>query len=149
MRTFYQIVVIFFLIPLCTTPAVAQNITGQWKTIDDETGKARSVVEIYRGNDGKYYGKVVKLFPEPGEDPNPLCTECSKNDSRYNKPVIGMIIITGLSRKGNEYRGGKILDPENGNEYSCRIKLQDRKLNVRGFLGFSLIGRSQTWLPYK
>ena len=140
---------LFLLSLLFTTPVIAQNITGKWKTIDDETGKARSVVEIYRGTDGKFYGKVVKIFPEPGEDPNPLCTECNKSDPRYNQPVIGMVIINGLTKKGSEYSGGKILDPENGNEYNCRIRPENGKLNLRGYLGFSWIGRTQMWLPYE
>ncbi len=149
MRITYHITTSFFLLFLCLSSVKSQDITGKWKTIDDNTGKARSVIEIYQGNDGKYYGKVVKIFPEPGEDPNPRCTECSKDDPRYNQPILGMVIINELTKKGSEYSGGKILDPETGNEYSCKIRLKNGKLVVRGYMGFSLLGRSQTWLPYE
>lgn len=126
----------------------SQDIVGKWKTIDDETGKAKSVVEIYKGTDGLYYGKIIKLFPEPGEDPNPKCTKCSGN--LYNKPIIGMVIINKMKKKGNNlWDDGTILDPGNGNTYDCKMWIEKGNLQVRGYLGFSIFGRSQTWLPYK
>ena len=128
--------------------AKAQDIVGQWKTIDDETNEVKSVVEIYKGKDGKYYGKIIKLFPKPGEDPNPKCTECSGD--KYNKPIIGMVILTGLEKEGkNDWDDGEILDPESGNVYDCKMWIEDGNLHVRGYLGWSLIGRSQVWKPYK
>jgi len=126
----------------------AQDIIGQWKTIDDETNKPKSIVEIYKGPNGKYYGKIVKLFREPGEDPNPVCDECKGN--KKNKPIKGMIILTGLEKVGNnDWDNGEILDPGNGEVYDCKMWIEDGKLQVRGYLGWSLFGRSQTWLPYK
>jgi uncharacterized protein (DUF2147 family) len=125
----------------------AQDIIGLWKTIDDETGKAKSVVKIYKGGDGKYYGKITKLFREPSEDQDPLCTECS--GTRKDKKIIGMIIITGLEKKGSSWSGGKILDPANGKEYGCTISISsDGNLDVRGYLGVSALGRTQVWMPY-
>jgi len=138
----------FLLMFLFSFGAVAQDIVGLWKTIDDETGKAKSVVEIYKGGDGKYYGKITKLFREPGEEANPKCEECK--GSKKNQPIIGMIIITGLQKsKTNLWNDGEILDPGNGSVYDCKMWIEGKNLQVRGFLGWSVIGRSQTWLPYK
>ncbi len=129
--------------------AYAQHdITGYWKTIDDKTHKPKSVVHIYKAHDGKYYGKIVKLFREPGEDPNPKCDKCPGD--RRNKPIIGMVILTKLEKVGpNKWDHGRILDPGNGNIYDCKMWLENGKLQVRGYIGWSLIGRSQQWLPYK
>lgn len=132
---------------LVASPIFAQSIVGKWKTIDDETNKAKSVVEIYKGGDGKYYGKITKLFREPGEDQNPKCTECKGN--KKNKPIIGMIIITGMEKDGDKYDDGEILDPASGNVYDCKMWRDGKNLKVKGYLGFSFIGREQTWLPYK
>lgn len=124
--------------------ANAQDIIGKWKTIDDNTGKARSIVEIYKKGD-KVFGKVVKLFREPGEDPDPICEECS--GKKKNQKVIGMEIITDMvfDEDDNEYDKGEILDPENGKLYDCKLWVEDGKLKVRGYLYF--LYRTQTWLP--
>lgn len=116
------------------------QIEGKWKTIDDETGKAKSYVEIFKKSDGKYYGKVVQLLIKP-EDPN--CTGCK--DDRKGKPILGMEVIRGLSKDGNEFTGGTITDPKNGKTYKCTVTRDGDKLNVRGYMGISLIGRTQTW----
>lgn len=121
--------------------ATAQGVIGQWKTIDDETGEAKSIVEIYEQN-GKIYGKVVKILNPAKKDAK--CTECKGSDK--NKPILGMVIIKGLEKDDDEYTDGKILDPNNGKLYSCTIKLDGKDtLEVRGYIGFSFIGRSQTW----
>ena len=122
--------------------ATAQPIVGKWKTIDDNTGKARSVVEIYE-KDGEYFGKIVKLFREPGEDQNPTCDECK--GKLKGQPIIGMEIITDMEKDGDEYEDGQILDPENGKTYDCKMWIEDGKLRVRGYLLFFY--RTQTWLP--
>ncbi|WP_313030083.1 DUF2147 domain-containing protein [Soonwooa sp.] len=116
------------------------QIEGKWKTIDDETGKAKSYVEIFKKSDGKYYGKVVQLLIKPS-DPN--CTGCK--DDRKGKPILGMEVIRGLSKDGNEFTAGTITDPKNGKTYKCTITKDGDKLNVRGYMGISLIGRTQTW----
>jgi len=116
------------------------QIEGKWKTIDDETGKAKSIVEIYKKSDGKYYGKISQLLHKP-EHAN--CVECK--DDRKNKPLIGLEIIRGLSKEGNEFTGGTITDPKKGKTYKCTITRDGDKLNVRGYLGISLLGRDQTW----
>ena len=124
--------------------ADAASPIGKWKTIDDATHKPKSIVEIYEQG-GKLYGKIIKLFREAGEEQNPKCDKC-KGDKK-DKPVIGMVILEGLWREGDEWKGGTILDPDNGKTYKCYIKLEKGKLKVRGFIGFSALGRTQYWLP--
>src|SRR5215813_13301594 len=118
---------------------------GLWKTIDDTTGKPRGLVRIMEVN-GEYQGKVEKIFIEPGEDPDPKCEKC--DGARHNQPVIGMTILWGLTKQDDEYQGGEILDPENGKVYRVKMMLDGDggKLGVRGFIGFSFIGRTQTWV---
>ncbi len=126
----------------------AQDIVGYWKTIDDETHKPKSIVYIYKAKDGKYYGKIVKLFRGPDEEQNPKCDKCPGD--RKNKPVIGMVILTKLEKVGNNmWDHGRILDPGNGKIYDCKMWIENGNLQVRGYIGWSLIGRSQIWLPYK
>ncbi|UOE40235.1 DUF2147 domain-containing protein [Chryseobacterium suipulveris] len=116
------------------------QIEGKWKTIDDETGQAKSIVEITKKSDGKYYGKVIQLLIKPA-DPN--CTGCK--DDRKGKPILGMEVVRGLKKDGAEFSGGTITDPKTGKTYKCNISRDGDKLNVRGYVGFSLIGRTQTW----
>lgn len=119
----------------------SQSILGKWKTIDDETGKERSIVEIYQV-EGNIYAKIDKLLEKSEE--NKVCENCE--GANKNKPLKGMIIINGLTKDGNEWNGGKILDPKSGNEYKCYITLENPdKLKVRGYLGFALLGRTQYW----
>ena len=122
----------------------AQSPVGKWNTIDDNTGKERSVVEIFE-KDGKLHGKVIKLFREPGEDLDPICEECK--GAKKNQKIIGMEILWNLEKEGDEWGDGKIMDPENGKTYGCYIALETpNKLKVRGYLGFSLLGRTQYWI---
>lgn len=124
------------------------QIEGKWKTIDDETGEAKSIVEIWKANDGLYYGKIIKLFDETKQ--NDVCDECDKDDPRYNKPIVGMLIIRKMEKvDDNEWDEGDILDPANGKVYDCKMWREGKNLQVRGYIGWSLIGRSQTWLPAK
>ena len=123
----------------------AQDVMGKWKTIDDETGEAKSIVEIYQ-RDGKVYGKVVEILNKDRQDAK--CEDCEGEDK--DKPVLGLEIIKGLEKDDDEYNGGKILDPQNGKLYKCYITLEeDDKLKVRGYVGFSLIGRTQYWYRVK
>ncbi len=118
---------------------------GLWKTIDDKTGKERSLVRIV-DNNGVYEGKVEQVFPLPGDDPSHLCKKCE--GERKDKPIIGMTFLWGLKKDDDRYSGGEILDPKNGKIYRARMKLIEggRKLEVRGYIGLSLFGRSQTWI---
>ena len=133
---------IFFLV-LTLSDSIAQSIIGKWKTIDDETNKPKSIVEIYNKG-GKVFGKIVKLFQDPDEDPDPICDECT--DYRKNMKVIGMEIITDMVKDEDEWIEGEILDPENGKVYRCKLWVEDGELKVRGYIAFFF--RTQSWLPY-
>lgn len=118
---------------------------GRWKSIDDETHQPKSIIQIFE-NDGQLYGKIEKLFRMPEEDQNPKCDKCS--GPHKNQPVIGMQILNSLKKDSDtKWSGGEILDPNNGKTYSCKITLIEdgKKLEVRGFIGFSLLGRTQVW----
>lgn len=128
---------------LSTSLMFGQSVIGTWKTIDDETGKAKSHVKVYIGSDGKLHGKVVKILDESKKDKT--CTKCK--GSKKDEKILGMEILWGLEKDGKKkYDGGTILDPNKGEEYSCKIQLvSNDKLKVRGFLGVSMIGRTQYW----
>jgi len=129
---------------LVATSAFAQlSPAGTWKTIDDKTGKPRGLVEISETN-GVYSGKLVKTFVDNSD--KRVCDKCT--DARKDQPIIGMTILSGLRKTGdNEWSGGEILDPESGKIYKSKMALADdgARLNVRGFIGVSLLGRTQTW----
>jgi uncharacterized protein (DUF2147 family) len=121
--------------------AQAQEVIGKWKTIDDKTGMAKSIVEIYPQN-GKLYGKVAQIL-EKGKE-NKSCIEC--DGANKDQPVKGMVIIDGLTEDGDTWENGTILDPENGKIYKCYITLVNaNQLKVRGYIGFTLFGRTQYW----
>ena len=126
--------------------AMAQNTpVGSWTTIDDATGKPKSVVEIYEARDGSLAGRVDEIL-QSDRGPNPLCDKCS--GANKGKPVKGMVILWGIKQKGDTWEGGKILDPASGKVYSVKVTPTEdgSKLEVRGFMGFSLLGRTQTWV---
>lgn len=119
--------------------------TGLWKNMDDVSGKPRALIRITESG-GMLLGRIEKVFPGPQEDPNPRCTKCEGTNK--DAPVVGLEILSGLSREGGEYVGGQILDPDNGKVYRSKLRLSDngRKLDVRGYIGVPMLGRSQTWL---
>jgi uncharacterized protein (DUF2147 family) len=122
------------------------QIVGKWKTIDDETNQAKSIVEIWKSSDGMYYGKIMKLFDETKKDN--VCDKCDPKDPRYKQKIVGLKIIMGMKKTAeNEWSGGNILDPNNGKVYKCKLYREGKNLMVRGFIGVSVIGRTQTWLP--
>lgn len=134
--------VVFFAM---TFNVQSQSVLGRWKTIDDETGQAKSIVEVYERS-GKVYGKIVEILNP--EKRNAVCSKCTGADK--NAPILGLIIIKGLVKDGDEYNDGKILDPLKGEEYKCLIELDGKdKLKVRGFVGVSLFGRTQYWYRAK
>jgi len=113
---------------------------GRWRTVDDKTGKPRSIVRIYEEN-GHYFGRV-----EESLNPATAGRRCDKcTDDRKDQPIVGMVIIRSLKKDGEEFKGGDILDPDNGKVYNCKLKVKGDKLIVRGYIGASLFGRSQTW----
>jgi uncharacterized protein (DUF2147 family) len=136
------------LLALALSPVLwAQEMTpvGVWKSIDDETGRERSIIRISEV-DGRLQGVVEKIFDQPGDDPAHLCKKC--DGPRKDQPIVGMTILTGLKKQGDEWSGGEILDPKKGKTYRCKMRLSDdgAALDVRGYIGISLIGRTQTWL---
>ena len=127
-----------FMSILSLQSMAVDSILGQWKTIDDETGEPKSIVEIYE-KDGKFYGKIVDLLLKPNDT---VCEKCTGD--RKGQVLVGMDIIEGLEKDGKEYKGGDILDPEKGKTYGCKLWLEDDEtLNVRGYLG--IFYRTQTW----
>jgi uncharacterized protein (DUF2147 family) len=122
----------------------AGSPVGTWRSIDDKTKQERSIIRISEEN-GELKGVVEKIFDQPGDDPSHLCKECK--DERKDKPIVGMTILWGLKKDGDAWAGGEIFDPKNGKTYRCKMTLSDdgKRLNVRGFIGISLIGRTQIW----
>ncbi len=133
----------FLVFTFCSLTLLAQDAVGVWKTIDDQTGEVKSLIEMYE-KDGMLFGKVIKLFLEVDEDQNPICTACS--DDRKNQPILGLEIVRGMKEDGDQWEDGTICDPESGKVYDCRIWVEKDNpniLNVRGYLYF--IYRTQHW----
>lgn len=122
---------------------------GYWKTIDDVTGQPKSIMHIYANQDQTLSGRVVKIFPKPGEDQNKLCVACTGD--KHNQKIVGMVVLEGMKADGNKWDDGQILDPKSGKTYRCNFTLtQDgTRLEVRGYIGISAFGRSQTWVRVK
>ncbi len=136
---------------LAAGTALAANDTpaGTWKTIDDTTHKPKSIVEITEHN-GEFQAKIVQVAePHAGrrgpDGEHPVCSKC--DGERKDQPIEGMTIMWGVSKDGDVWDGGKILDPKNGKIYKVKLKLMDggSKLDVHGYIGFALLGRTQTW----
>ena len=119
----------------------AQDIFGKWNSMNDDTGEIDSVIEVYK-KDGKAYAKVIEIKDK--ERQNAVCDLCEGKNK--NKPILGLNILTGLEKDGDEWSGGKIIDPRKGKIYKCYIELENpNKLKIRGYVGFALIGRTAYW----
>ena len=145
MKAFILILVVFSVglsVPL--DAADLSSPVGKWMTIDDKSGKPGGIIRIELV-EREYRGWIEKIFPDPDEDPNPTCQLC--DGERKNKPVVGLNFMWGIKKQGDEFSGGEILDPRTGKIYRARLRLEDggKRLNVRGFIGISLLGRSQIW----
>jgi len=127
--------------------AMAQDDSpvGLWKAIDDSSGKPSALIRITE-RQGELQGKIEKLFRAPDQDQNPLCVHCK--DARKDQPIVGMTIVSGLRKTGREYGGGEILDPKDGKVYKSKLVVRagGRELEVRGYVGVPMFGRSQVWL---
>ena len=137
---------IILLLCIASINGVSQlSPVGVWQTVDDKEGDTTSHIEIYEV-EGKIHGKILRIV---GEQTIFTCDKC-KGDKK-DQPIIGMEILWGMKKdKENEWKGGKIMDPENGKEYKCKIKLPDPDiLEVRGYMGISLLGRTQKWYRLK
>lgn len=120
----------------------ADSLVGKWNTVDDKSGKVKSEVQLYEEG-GKLFGKIVGLT-EPNDDKGKpkTCTKCTGGDK--DKPIVGLVIVKDLSPSGDRYKGGTILDPEDGKIYKAEVWVEGGKLKVRGYLG--PIYKTQTWL---
>jgi uncharacterized protein (DUF2147 family) len=135
---------VIFLIGLLGTGVVlaAETPVGKWKTVDEKSGKVTSEVEIYEQN-GKLFGKVVALTEPNDKQGKPkVCVACTGADK--NKPIVGLVILRNLGLEGDRYKGGTVLDPEDGKVYPAEIWVEDGKLMVRGYSGF--LYKTRTWL---
>jgi uncharacterized protein (DUF2147 family) len=132
-----------FLLATSFHSEAQQLVLGKWKTIDDHSGSEKSIVEIFERS-GKIHGRIVRIFPAPGKDPDPVCDQCPQSDARFKKKIIGMEIIRDMVKSGDEYSKGDILDPETGKVYSCKFWIEGKVLKVRGYWG--PFYRTQTWM---
>ena len=137
-------VVFGVLIGALPLPAAEPTAVGLWEQVDENSGKAESWFKIVERN-GVYVGNIVKMFPKPGDDENWVCDRC-EGDER-GKPVLGLALIKNMQRNGLSYENGTIMDPRDGKVYRALMRLSPdgQKLEVRGYLGISLFGRSQVW----
>jgi uncharacterized protein (DUF2147 family) len=137
MNKFLIVVVLLLSQSICS-----QTIFGKWKTVDDETGEEKSIVEIYKEN-GKVYGKIIEIFDVTKR--GLPCKYCEGDD--YNKPILGLEIIKDMEKSGDVYKKGTVTNPEDGKTYDCRIKLDEdnsNRLQLRGYIAFFY--RTQYWI---
>jgi len=145
-RAAFMLLIVQVMLVASTVIQAAPSLptaAGVWKQVD-ESGKVGALVTITQEGD-LFVGRLSRLFPEPGDDPNPVCENCP--GAKHNRPVLGLVFIEGMKQSGLDYDGGTILDPETGKTYIAKMSLSPdgKKLTVRGYLGLSIFGRSQTW----
>lgn len=137
--------IVFALLLASAAYAASETPVGTWTQVDDATGKPKSIIEITQLPDGTLQGKVMQvLFSDQGT--HPICDKC--DGERHNQPVDGMVIMWGVKQDGDTWSGGQILDPNNGKTYKVKLSLSDngQKLDVRGYIGVPMLGRTQTWI---
>ena len=127
--------------------AFAQELSGLWQQIDDKTGSPKALIEMKTQADGSYTGTITKVTPRPDYTPREKCVKCP---SPYtDKPILGLDVIKGLKpTTKNNYAHGRVLDPLTGKIYDLkgRISANGKRLTLRGYIGISAIGRTQTWI---
>ena len=146
MRSKFKFLTSIAMLCLCQL-SFAEDISGLWQSIDDKTGAPKGIVKISKDSNGTYVGTITKVTPRIGYKPKEFCVNCPAPYT--NKPIIGLNVINGLKHKnGDNYEGGKILDPNSGKIYSLKAKLSSngKKLVLRGYIGIAALGRSQTWI---
>ncbi|HJR13896.1 MAG TPA: DUF2147 domain-containing protein [Rhodanobacteraceae bacterium] len=145
MRTILRPILIAFALLLATAAYAATDTpVGTWTQVDDATGKPKSIIGITEQPDGTLQGTVKEvLFSDQGT--HPICKKCE--GERHNQPVDGMVIMWGVKKDGDVWDGGQILDPNNGKIYKVKLSLKEdgQKLDVRGYIGMPMLGRTQTW----
>src|SRR5690554_59661 len=133
---------------LFSTAAFANDLSGVWQQIDDKTGSAKAIIEIRKEANNTYTGKIIKVTPRPGYTPRETCNNCPAPYT--NQPILGMEILKGLKHvEGtNNYEKGQVIDPLAGKIYNARIRMNStgKRLTLRGYIGVSALGRSQTWI---
>jgi uncharacterized protein (DUF2147 family) len=139
--TFVQTLLLSFFSLCFSASSMAQDrIEGIWFN-QEKSAK----IEVYKAKDGKYYGKIIWL-KEPLRDGKPKLDQENPDAKKRSQPIIGLLILRGFTKEeDDEYEGGTIYDPKNGKTYSCKIKQKGNRLDVRGYVGISLIGRTTTW----
>lgn len=134
---------------LTSSFAFSADLVGTWRTIDDKTGFSKALIEIKKLNDGTYSGSIIKVLPRPGYTPKETCQNCPAPHT--NKPMVGLNILWGLKadpNKENQFKDAQVLDPLTGKVYKGKVKMNadGRMLTLRGYVGISALGRSQTWI---
>ena len=133
----------WMVIAVTSQAADLRSPVGYWQTISDKNGQPRSVMHLYESG-GILYGKAIKSLV-PGDTFERPCEVCP--GEFHNQPIAGMQVLWGLKEENGEWKGGKVLDADNGSIYKCKLSVSEdgQKLNIRGFIGISLLGRTQTW----
>jgi uncharacterized protein (DUF2147 family) len=139
---------LLFLAAVMSGSAFAQDLSGTWQQIDDKTGSQKAIIEIRKESNGTFVGKIIKVTPLPGYTPRDTCVSCPA--PYKNKPILGLDVLTGLKHvEGtNNYDKGRIIDPLSGKIYDTKVRLNasGKRLTLRGYMGVSALGRSQTWI---
>ena len=146
MRALFTAVLMALPLTFTSMAFAAESPAGRWQTIDDETGKPKSIVEIQEAADGTLTGKVAQIL-QSVHGPNPVCSACE--GERKDQPITGMTILWGLKPDGERvWTGGTILDPAKGKTYRAKVTLLEggEKLEMRGYIGIEALGRTQTWV---
>ncbi|MDF2867087.1 MAG: hypothetical protein K0S11_557 [Gammaproteobacteria bacterium] len=141
-----KLIYLFILLPALSLAATLSP-TGYWQQINEKTNQPQSVLQIWQEKDGNLSGKIIGLYPVTGRELQKYCTKCT--DDRRDQPIIGMTIINNMQPSTElMWTSGEILDPKAGSIYRCKITLSEdnKTLNVRGYVGIPLLGRSQTWI---
>ncbi|MCG6539291.1 DUF2147 domain-containing protein [Pseudomonas sp. KSR10] len=146
MRPLFNALLLALPLSLSSLALAAESPAGRWQTIDDETGKPKSIVDIQEAADGTLSGKVADIL-QSDHGQNPICSAC--DGERKDQPITGMTILWGLKPDGERvWTGGTILDPAKGKTYRAKVTLLEGgdKLEMRGYVGIEALGRTQTWV---
>ncbi len=145
--------ILMSIILICLFPSLStaneNSPVGYWKTMDDVTGKPKAIIQLWQNTDKTLSGRILKVFPHPGQDQIAICKACP--GERHNQPLVGLVFLKNLKQNqtvSNHWMNGEILDPKNGKIYHSTLNLTNngQKVNVRGYIGLPLFGRSQTWI---
>ena len=137
----------FFVALISSFSIFAQEIAGTWIQIDDKTGSPKALIEIEKKSNGSYSGKIIKVTPRPGYTPRATCFRCPPPYT--DQPILGLEVFKGLQHvNGNNYANGRVLDPLTGKIYGLkgRVSANGKRFILRGYVGISALGRTQTWI---